>query len=162
MKDSGDPQEQDRRDRWIPVAFVMFFLLLAVFQGWFVFLAQSSFSGLVTDRVWNGPTNAARGMQPLTGVVAGFRFAPTGALSGRVYLSLQDEGGKPLTADHVRGSAERGTRFPQSLPVVFRPVELGLYTAEITLPLAGGWSFRTLIDRDGRTLERVDAVEIEP
>lgn len=151
----GANQNDARRDLWIPGLFVAFFVGLAILQGWFVYIAQSSFAGLVTDQQMQADSAGPDWRVELD-------FIQHASLKGVAELIILDERRARLDTDMVTATIERGTRFPQSLPVVFSLIEPGRYSATIELPLAGPWTVRMLITEDGRTIERIATIEVSP
>ncbi|MBN9021026.1 MAG: FixH family protein [Rhizobiales bacterium] len=149
-----------RRDRWIPAAFVLFFVGLAGIEAWFIVLAESSFSGLVTERpaLATDAAPAATG----TGLRADVAFEQTDGLAGRLTISIADGHGERIPVEGLRITAERLTRFPQRLPVRVVETAAGLYTAEIRLPLAGPWTIRSAVSIKGETIEQFDSIEVAP
>lgn len=156
---------ETRRNLWIPAAFVLFFIALAGLQAWFVMLAQSTFTGVVTDqpyglrRAHEGDTNARNAA---LGWKVNLIYEPKGPLTITLHLDLKDTAGQPLIMELVRATAERATKFPQVVPVVFRAVAPGHYRAELNLPLAGKWTVRTVLMAGGDEIERIDAIEVDP
>jgi nitrogen fixation protein FixH len=148
------------RDRWIPAAFILFFVGLAAIEAWFIVLAESSFSGLVTERpaLATDAALAATG----TGLRANVRFEQTDWLAGRLTISIADGHGARVPAEGLRITAERLTRFPQRLPVRVVESSAGLFTAEIRLPLAGPWTIRSAVSMNGETIEQFDSIEVTP
>ncbi len=157
----------ERRDRWIPFAFVGFFLALAGLQAWFVILAYGTFSGLVTDRPYStglayDAVIAAREAETAQGWTAALAFTPTGALTGRVTLTVTGSDHTPLTDMVVRGTVERMTKFPQILPLAFAPTKPGEQTAMFAAPLAGRWFVRVRIEQGAQVLHRIFEVDVQP
>ncbi len=147
--------KRERQDLWIPGLFVAFFVGLAALQGWFIYVAQSSFSGLVTDQQMQKDDEGEDWQ-------ARFSFSQTASLEGTIELSIRDQHGSPLDSDTLRATIERGTRFPQSIPVAFVRTHAGNYRAELRLPLAGPWTLRAHITDGQRTVERIATIEVLP
>lgn len=157
----------ERRDRWIPFAFVGFFLALAGLQAWFVMLAYGTFSGLVTDRPYStglayDAVITAREAETALGWTAALAFAPTGALTGRLTLTVTGADHQPLADMIVRGTVERMTKFPQILPLAFAPTQPGEQTAQFSAPLAGRWFVRVRIEQGTQVLHRIFEVDVLP
>lgn len=161
---TGVHDKQTRRDLWIPTAFVLFFVALAGLQAWFVMLAQSTFTGVVTDQpygLWHADKDT-EARDAALGWTAELRYEPAGPLAVTLRLDLKDATGQPLVLDSIRAAAERATKFPQVLPVVFRAIAPGHYRAEMGLPLAGEWTVRTVLIAGANEIERIDAIEVQP
>lgn len=156
-----------RRDLWIPGLFIAFFVCLACLELWFVTIARTTFSGVVTDQAYDIGLNynqviAAREAEARLGWTFGFRFEPTGPLAGRVTLTLADKAGAPVAGAALQASSERMTRFPQMVPAFFREAAPGQYVADINVPLAGRWFVRAKATRDGDTSHVIKEIWVAP
>jgi nitrogen fixation protein FixH len=157
----------ERRDLWIPGLFILFFVGLACLQIWFVMLAQSSFSGLVTDQPYPLPDRQAvstegtrAGTQPNWTVTVSQEGA--GPLEMNLRLTVRNPDGRIIVPDQVTASAERATKFPQMLPLSFAPGGNGDQVASSLLPLAGAWSIRVVVVKGNDRLETVHRVKVTP
>lgn len=150
-----DPASTARRDLWIPGCFVLFFLGLAILQGMFVYTAQSTFRGLVTDQTMHRADQAPDW-------TAHVGFAGTGSLSGRMTLTLTDERREPLAPHRLDATIERGSKFPQSLPLPLRAVAPGQWEVPVDVPMAGPWTIRVSASLGSASFETIAVVEIEP
>lgn len=155
-----------KNDRWIPWAFVGFFVILAVVQGSFVTLAIRTFPGLVTDRPYatglsynqvlkEQAAEAALGWQVET------VFAADGPLSGHLTLTIHDAQGRPLDVA-VEAQAERMTRFPQVVTLMPNADGPGHMTLPLHLPVAGRWFVRLTLRNGDHHLQRIVEVEVWP
>lgn len=159
----------ERRDRWIPWAFVGFFCGLAALEGGFVMLARESFSGLVTDHAYAtglayNDILATRTAENALGWSIKVKLEPGApeAMGGRLRLTLADRAGRPLTGVAVKATAERMSRFPQILSVDFRPDGPGEQVSAFAPPLAGRWFIRVRVERDGQVAHAIQDVEVTP
>lgn len=157
----------ERRDRWIPGCFILFFVCLAAVEIWFVTLANQSFTGVVTDDAYATGLNydaviARREAEKSLGWSTELAFRQGDGLFGRLILRIRDAGGLVLVADDMRATAERMTRFPQILPVDFVRQTDGEYAADFAVPLAGRWFVRIRIERDGQSIQVIEEVEVRP
>ncbi|MQP67586.1 hypothetical protein GE253_19860 [Niveispirillum sp. SYP-B3756] len=155
-----------KRDRWIPFAFVGFFLLLFSVQGVFVSIAVKTFPGLVTDQPYatgigynevlkEQAAEAALGWQVQT------RFEPTGPLAGRLTLQVTDANGEPVEA-HIVAQAERMTKFPQIVELATETTSRGEAVLPVKLPLAGRWFVRLTVNRGSDHVARIVEIEVWP
>lgn len=157
-----------KRDRWIPAAFILFFVALAGLETWFVTIAHLTFSGIVTDNAYAIGLNdeaekAARDVERQLGWSSELRFDQERSLAGRLTLAVRAADGSPLPGVTVHATAERMTRFPQILPVVFEESSAaGSYVASFTPPLAGRWFIRTTLSKDGKSIRRISHVTVDP
>lgn len=155
-----------KKDRWIPWAFVGFFVFLALVQGSFVTIAIRTFPGLVTDRPYatglsynqvlkEQAAEAALGWQVETA------FAAAGPLSGHLTLTIRDVQGQPLNVA-VEAQAERMTRFPQVVTLMPTADGPGRVTLPMHLPVAGRWFVRLTLRDGDHHLQRIIEVEVWP
>lgn len=156
-----------RRDLWIPALFIAFFIGLAGLETWFVTIARSTFSGVVTDHAYDvglayNAVIASKEAETRVGWSSTFRFEQSEPLVGRVSLSLTTRDGKPVAGAIIHATAELMSRFPQVLPVAFSETEEGYYAADVHMPLAGRWFVRVKATRDGQTVHRIDEIGISP
>ncbi len=156
----------ERRDRWIPFAFVGFFLFLAVLEGDFIRIAYQSFTGLVTDEAYATGLDyneilAAREAEKRLGWTVDGRFEATGPLQGRFHVTFRDRDGRPLEAG-LTVTAERLTRLAQILPVTMVEAAPGEWDGVVKLPLAGHWSIRVIAHAGDDKVHRIVDIEVEP
>lgn len=155
-----------KNDRWIPWAFVGFFVLLFVVQGSFVTLAIRTFPGLVTDRPYatglsynevlkEQTAEAALGWQVETA------FTADGPLSGNLTVTVRDAQGQPLDVS-IDAQAERMTRFPQVVTLTATAAGPGRMTLPMRLPVAGRWFVRLTLRQGDHRMQRIVEVEVWP
>ena len=164
---SPSPAPNPRKDLWIPAIFIGFFVFLAGVEAWFVTIAHTTFSGVVTDNAYSiglayDDVLAQREAAKRLGWSSSLQFDRGEGLSGRLTLVAQDAQGKPLTDVTVHATTERMSRFPQILPVAFSEVSPGQYTAQLEVPLAGRWFIRTKLEKDGSAILSINEVDIDP
>jgi nitrogen fixation protein FixH len=146
MIDATRNAQPVRKSLWIPALFFGLMLLVVAVNGTMMFFAQSTFSGLDTDRAYqegvqyNAILKEAEASAAL-GWAAKTRVTPAGA--GRhIAVTLTDQSGRPvqgleLTAHLVRPVS---TAFDQQLTLL--PEGDGVYGADVTLPALGSWELR--------------------
>lgn len=157
----------DRRDRWIPACFILFFVFLTGLLSWFVVLANQSFTGVVTDNAYAVGLNyndvlAQRDAEKRLGWATALTFKQGNGLGGDLAFSIRDRDGKPVVADEVRATAELMTRFPQIQAVEYVRRPDGVYEAKLSVPLAGRWFVRARVERDGQSIHVIDEVDVRP
>lgn len=157
----------ERRDRWIPACFVLFFVFLTGLLTWFVVLANQSFTGVVTDNAYAVGLNyndvlAQREVEKRLGWATALTFKQGNGLDGQLTFSIRDRDGKPVVADELRATAELMTRFPQIQPVAYVRGPDGVYEANLSVPLAGRWFVRARVERDGQSIHVIDEVDVRP
>lgn len=161
------PALNPRKDLWIPAIFVGFFVCLAAVEAWFVTIAHITFSGVVTDNAYStglayDDVLARREAEQRLGWSSSLQFDRGNGLSGRLTLVAQEAQGRPLTGATLHATAERMTRFPQILPVVFSEISPGRYVAQLEVPLAGRWFIRTKLEKNDGALHGIKEVDIDP
>ncbi|MBJ7414553.1 MAG: FixH family protein [Niveispirillum sp.] len=155
-----------KKDRWIPWAFVGFFVFLAVVQGSFVTVAIRTFPGLVTDRPYatglsynqvlkEQAAEAALGWQVET------TFTADSPLSGHLTATVRDAQGQPLDVA-VEAQAERMTRFPQVVTLTATVIGPGRTALPMHLPVAGRWFVRLTLRQGDHHVQRIVEVEVWP
>jgi nitrogen fixation protein FixH len=155
-----------KRDRWIPLAFIGFFLLLFSVQGVFVSIAVKTFPGLVTDKPYatgigynevlkEQAAEAALGWQVQS------KFETTGPLAGQLTLQLADAQGQPLDAVVV-AQAERMTKFPQIVELTPQTIAPGQVVLPVKLPMAGRWFVRLTVNQGSDHVARIVEIEVWP
>lgn len=154
------------RDRWIPFAFVGFFIGLAALEANFIAIAYRTFTGVVTDEPYATGLDyneiiAAREAEQRLGWQIDAVAKPAGSLTTEVHVALRDADGRPLDAV-PKITAERMTRFPQVIPVDLSEQAPGEWRGVASLPLAGRWSLRLIVTRGGDRVHRILDVEVEP
>lgn len=161
------PAPNPRKDLWIPAIFIGFFVCLAGVEAWFVTIAHTTFSGVVTDNAYSiglayDDVLARREAEKRLGWSSSLQFDRGDGLSGRLTLVAKDAQGRPLTGLAVHATAERMSRFPQILAVVFSETSPGQYSAPLDVPLAGRWFVRTKLEKDNKATLSINEVDIDP
>lgn len=156
--------DDGRRDRWIPGLFIAFFVGLICVEIWFVTIAHTTFSGLVTDYAETTPLGGEAETQD--GQLRWrhvLRFDDQGSLRGRLVLATRDANQQPLAGATVEASAERMSRFPQILPLNFVERAPGVFEADLDVPLGGPWFVRLKVsERGGQSAHWIEEVEVAP
>ncbi len=155
-------QSDAKKDRWIPGLFIAFFVGLACLQIWFVTLAQTTFSGLVTDYAQDTPLGREAETKNPGGWKHSIRLEDQDSLRGRLVLVVRNTDERPLAGATVQASAERMSRFPQILPVRFQEREPGVFEADLTVPLGGAWFVRLDVAAGGTIASWIEEVEVAP
>lgn len=130
------------RDRWIPRYFVLFFVVVAVLDGLFVYLAVSTQTGVVTERTYDkglryNDTIAAAEAQAARG------WKGTVALEGtRLVFTLRDAQDKPLEGAVVTAHVVRPTQEGHDVALPLQEEQGGRYAQALNLPLKGQWDVR--------------------
>jgi nitrogen fixation protein FixH len=146
MIDATTRRRSPRRDRWIPWAFVAFFLTFIAVDAVMVMLAVGSFSGVATENAYQkglayNRTLEAAERQKALGWSADIAFAGNGPQAGRLLVRLVDGGGRPLAGASVSAELVRPLQAGYDFTVPLDGVG-DRYQADIALPLPGQWEVR--------------------
>jgi nitrogen fixation protein FixH len=132
-----------KRDRLIPWYIVAFFVVVAILDGIFVYLATSTHTGVVTERAYdkgiayNETVAAAEAQQAL-----GWQGEITLAADRTLTFSLVDADGQPLSGATVKAEFMRPTQAGMDFTVELTEDAAGLYGAAVDFPVEGLWDVR--------------------
>ena len=140
------------RGRHVLLGLVVFFGLIFVVNGVFVYYALSTFAGGDTsdpyrkglhynDTLAEAAQDAERGWQ------AELSY---GAKSGGLALSLTDKGGQPVSGLHLAASIERPATDREDRSANFREIDGGKYVADLKLA-PGQWIVQLQANELSRT-----------
>ncbi len=135
----------DKRDKWIPWYFVAFFVGLAIMDGIFVYLAKSTFTGVVTDQAYErglkyNETVAAAEAQAELGWVSSAVLEGDGTFNFTLSDGSDVMAGAEVTAEFTRPT-QSGVDF--ELPLV--GLQNGTYSVKVDFPLEGVWDVRVYV-----------------
>ena len=128
---------KDPRDKWIPIYFVMFFVVVACLDSIFVYIAVSTQTGVVTERpyekglAYNETLNKAKSQPDIKQSVT--------YQNGLLRWALADKDGKPLDNVRVRASIIRAVHDGYDFDIVLAHMGGGIYEAIPDLPMNGLW-----------------------
>lgn len=129
-------------DRWIPYSFVAFFALIAVLDGYFVFLAVSTNTGIVTEKAYekglnyNQTLNAAAEQEQM-GVRDSILYK-----DGVLTWILRDVHNQPITDAKATVKVIRPTQDGYDFARDLTPVGNGVYSVPLLPPLSGAWNVK--------------------
>jgi nitrogen fixation protein FixH len=144
---------------WIPWVFAGGFGLVVAANGALVWLASSTFNGLVTENAYqeglayNRTLDEAEHQARLAWSIAP-AFASEGSLVGRLDLEASTALG-PLIGANALARLVRPTQARHDFDVVLSPSAAGRYGARIVFPLPGVWDAHITLERDGRSFNLV-------
>lgn len=135
-----------KSDRWIPWMIVGFFVVVAIFDGIFVYLAGSTHTGVVTDNAYN------RGLDYNATVAAAEKQA---GLGWKIDLDLKDGSNlilkaidseqRPLQGAVVRAEFKRPTQDGYDFDVAMTETVAGTFETPVSFPLSGQWDVRVFV-----------------
>ena len=131
-----------KSDRWIPWYFVAFFVVLAILNGIFVTIANTTHRGVVTENAYTkglhyNQTLAAAAQQQQLGWSAEIDFIQP-ALS----LRLRDRHGRSIEEAKVVAYLTRTTQAGHDFQVPLPPIGDGIYAQDVRFPIKGQWHVR--------------------
>ena len=160
-----------RRDNWVPWAFVAFFLVVFAVNGVFIYLATTSWVGLVTENPYERGLNynevlAAKAEQERLGWAHEIAFQQGGTADdkwhGTLSTRLTDKAGLAIEGAVVKAVAERPGRYSQVFAVPLQQHGSGIYTGTVELPLPGQWHVKILAQKGASTYRAAETFFVEP
>jgi nitrogen fixation protein FixH len=132
-----------KRDRLIPWYIVAFFVVVAILDGIFVYLATSTHTGVVTERAYDkgiayNETVAAAEAQKALGWQGDITLAADRTLT----FSLLGAEGQPLSGATVKAEFMRPTQAGMDFAVELSETAAGQYSASVDFPAEGLWDVR--------------------
>ncbi|UFZ02718.1 FixH family protein [Bradyrhizobium ontarionense] len=145
-------------DRWIPALIVVVFLGLAGLEARFIFLAVSTFPGVVTEQPYEHGLHyndvlVAEAAQKARGWTVRTSYAGSAGAENILLVSVRDKAGAPVTAALVQVVATQVTRHTQAIVTDLKETSPGNYDAQLRLPLGGRWMLRVVV-RKGDAIDR--------
>ncbi|HEX8374901.1 MAG TPA: FixH family protein [Geminicoccaceae bacterium] len=139
-------------ERWVPLAFAAFCLVVLVANGTMIAIALTTWPGVETADAFRkgiayNATLAAAREQAGLGWRADLGYEPTGRRRGRVELHLTDAAGRPVERAEVRADLVRPVHEGYDFAASFeRGAASGVYALEAEFPLGGVWDVRLRIE----------------
>ena len=128
------------KDKWIPFYFVIFFVVIAILDGIFVYLAVSTQTGVVTDHAYEKGLhyNTLLAQSKNQAALQEHAAFSDGVLSWQI----NDENGIALTHAIVTATIQRPVQDGYDFDIALTHQGSGLYSAHLDLPLKGLWKAR--------------------
>lgn len=131
-------------DRFIPYYFVLFFLLLAILLFWFVRIAISTNTGVISENAYNdglayNKIIAASDEQEKLGWKGEITLN-----DNRISFKLVDKDNNPISDAEVKAFFVRPTTAGHDKQINLLPDKSGNYMADIDLELKGLWDVTIL------------------
>lgn len=150
------------RDAWIPWYFVAFFVVLALLDGIFVYLATSTNPGVVTQKAYTKGKDyneviASSEDQTKRGWNADV------SLEGTILsFTLVDKNGIPLSGAKVLARFRRPTEANQDFQVSLLSQGNGLYIADVKTPEAGLWDITFFASWNNKPYQMHQRIRVLP
>lgn len=131
-------------DKYIPWYIVAFFVFLTVLFGWFVYIAEHTYTGVVTDEAYEkglayNAVIAAADAQEKMGWGSSLSYKDK-----RITFSLHDKQGKPVTGATVTMWFYRPVHDGKDSEVGMKEQGTGVYAAQQLPSQPGLWEIRVL------------------
>lgn len=125
------------KDKWIPWYFVIFFAVIAILDGVFVYMAVSTQTGLVTEQAYE------KGLA-FDDILATARSQPDiqqdiSYIGGVLRWKMAEKEGRPITNAAVSAQIIRPVQDGHDFAITLEHKGKGVYEATPTLPLPGLW-----------------------
>ena len=137
-----------KSDKYIPLYFVAFFVVLALIDGTFAYLATSTNTGVIDDEAYEdgityNKTIAAAEAQAHLGLTPKITLAGT-----QLSFTLKTADGAPLQNAHVTAFFVRPTQDGHDFETPLPEQASGMYSAPIAFPMPGQWDVRIVTTWD--------------
>lgn len=134
--------------RWIPWAIVGFFVVIAILDGIFVYLATSTHTGVVTKHAYEeglryNETVAAADAQAALGWQGDVRFAEDTKM---LDFTILDANGAVIKDAKVWADLTRPTQAGMDFSVSMVQTGAGDYSASLDFPEPGLWDVRIFVE----------------
>ncbi|MEX2647677.1 MAG: FixH family protein [Alphaproteobacteria bacterium] len=144
-----------RGSGWIPWVFAGAFGLVVAANGALVYLATSTFNGLVTENAYQEGVAFNRMLeraddQARTAWSVEPSFSAKGGMTGELTLVVATRDGAPLTGAVATVRFVRPIQEGYDFDASLASRGDGRYGATVTFPLPGLWDAHVTIERDGR------------
>ena len=159
MTDVAQPQ---RKSLWIPALFVGLMLLVVAVNGTMMFFAESTFSGLDTDKAYqegieyNAILKEAAASAALSWTA---KTTVTPSTAGRhLAVTVTDKNGQPVQGLTLVAHLVRPVSTALDQRLTLRSEGAGIYGADVVLPANGNWELRlSSVDgaADWQTVQRI-------
>jgi nitrogen fixation protein FixH len=151
------------QDRWIPWAFVGFFVVLIAVNAVMVSFALNSWPGVESANAYEdglayNKTLADARRQDALGWRYGFAFKQAGAEAAHIEITLHDHDGLALTQAAVSARLVRPTSEGHDFDVEIPGDGTGRFAADVALPLPGVWEVRVAVAHPTGTYRHVERI----
>lgn len=127
-------------DRYIPWFFVLFFAIVFILDGIFVYLAVNTHTGTVTDKAYEKGLAYDQVLEASQAQRDSGVQIKAGYKDGLLNVSLIDRAGQAMEGAEVKAHMIRAVQAGHDFTVTLTPVGNGVYSAAIDAPLPGAWT----------------------
>lgn len=151
-------------DKWIPWYFVFFFLVIFVVDGFMVYKAVTTHTGVVDPAAYERGVNYNAVLERRARQLASGWHSDLSLKGSRhIYFTLYDAEGVVVPEAFVTAELVRPTYSGQDFAVVLHEKAdmAGQYAAAVDFPDAGYWEIRIRAEKDGMLYQRHQRVVVE-
>ncbi|MFC4349477.1 FixH family protein [Kordiimonas lipolytica] len=154
-------EELEKSSRWIPWSIVGFFVVLAILDGIFVYLATSTHPGVVTEHAYEeglryNETVAAAEKQDALGWQTELDLVAGSSLM----LTLSDAESRFIDGASVRAEISRPTQAGMDFELNLEQSGAGTYEAAVSFPEPGQWEVRIFVEWQQKQYQQAKRVVV--
>ncbi len=159
MQVQATMSEKTKSYAWIPWAIVAFFVVIAILDGIFVYLATSTHTGVVTEHAYKeglayNDTIAEAEKQATYGWSGRIGYASV-ARAGEGLLSFGLEAGEQqISGAQVYAVISRPTHDGQDFKVTLSENAPGVYAEVVRFPALGQWDVRVYVEWQNKAYQQ--------
>ncbi len=132
--------DHKKSDKWIPYYFIPFFLIVAIVNAIFVYIAVHSFTGVVTETPYESGLAYNKTLETAE-IEASLHLQQSVAFeNGQLKWTIYLPDGKPLNNAVVHATFIRAVQAGYDFERDLTNNGKGVYTVEVLPPLAGAWT----------------------
>jgi len=155
--------EIKRSNKLIPWLIVAFFAVVAILDGIFVYIANSTFTGVVTKEAYNeglayNETVAAADRRDALGWSGSVSLADNAELS----FELKDADDNAIAGAQVRAEITRPTNDGLDFGLTLVESTPGRYSAPARFPRSGQWDVRLFVEWDHKRYQQRERLMVKP
>ncbi|WP_262695705.1 FixH family protein [Kordiimonas aquimaris] len=148
-------------DKWIPWYFVAFFVVLAILDGVFVYIASSTHTGVVTENAYNeglryNQTIAAAEAQDRLGWGANVSYE-----SDTLSVALVDDNDTAIQGAVVEALFVRPTQDGGDFRISVAEQSPGIYEKPVSVPM-GQWDVRIYVTWKQKQFQSAKRIVVRP
>lgn len=148
------PEKSSSYGKRVLLYFILFFVVVASVDAYFIIKALETHSGVVTENAYekglafNDTLKKAKEQD-------GLNISDTITLEdSRLIWAAKDENGNPLAAKNVTAKIIRPLQKKYDFDVILTEKEPGTYESKINLPLSGKWTVKLEAEINGQPYYR--------
>jgi len=152
--DTARNTQPQRKALWIPALFFGLMFLVVAVNGTMIFFAQSTFSGLDTDKAYLEGLAYNQTLKEAAASAALGWTAKTTVTPNHLAVTITAKNGQPVQGLQPAAHLVRPVSTALDQRLTLRAEGAGIYGADIVLPAHGNWELR-LSAGDWQTVQRI-------